>query len=79
MTQSMTWSTKPASITEEEYTLPFVRTFIHMADTFKPCGILVKTMNGDHKPCLCSPGHAGGHNPFSPNPFMLAVRTDAKK
>lgn len=67
-------NTKRESITEEDYTLPFIRTLIQMEKDFKRCDVLVKTTEGEHKPCLCSPGHAGGHNPFSPNPFMFAVK-----
>ncbi len=39
------------------------------------CGVLVKTVN-NKRPCLCELGHAGGHNPFSPNPYMLPTLPD---
>lgn len=37
------------------------------------CGKLVKTIETTNRPCLCDAGHAGGCNPFSANPYMLAV------
>jgi hypothetical protein len=38
------------------------------------CNKLVKAaFNGELKPCLCVFGHAGGCNPFSPNPYMAVV------
>jgi hypothetical protein len=39
------------------------------------CGVLVKTVD-KLLPCLCSVGHAGGHNPFSPNPYMIPTLPD---
>ena len=37
------------------------------------CNQLVKTVDGDMKPCLCVLGHPGGCNPYSPNPYMAVV------
>src|SRR5208337_4251567 len=37
------------------------------------CNKPVRTVDGDYRPCLCSLGHAGGCNPFSPNPYMAVV------
>jgi hypothetical protein len=37
------------------------------------CNKLVKTVDVEMKPCLCVLGHAGGCNPFSPNPYMAAL------
>jgi len=37
------------------------------------CGKLIKNYEGIMQPCLCSLGHAGGCNPFSPNPYMAVV------
>jgi hypothetical protein len=40
-----------------------------MSTCYKP----VKTVDNYLLPCLCTPGHAGGCNPFSPNPNMAIV------
>ena len=37
------------------------------------CNRPVTTVNSSVKPCLCVAGHAGGCNPFSPNPYMAAT------
>ena len=37
------------------------------------CGKLIRTADHDLKPCLCELGHAGGCNPYSPNPFMAVL------
>lgn len=68
---------KAEAVSEFDYTLEWWRRIVQEAT--KQCEVIVKVMDGEHKPCLCTPGHAGGHNPFSPNPFMLGVKTDAKK
>jgi hypothetical protein len=39
------------------------------------CKKLVTVIGGQEKPCLCIPGHAGGCNPFSPNPYMSVVKS----
>ena len=43
--------------------------------TYLKCGKLVKTIESVVKPCLCEFGHAGGCNPFSPNPYMAGIVT----
>jgi hypothetical protein len=45
------------------------------------CNKSVKTVENQYRPCLCEIGHAGGCNPFSPNPYMgLAIsKTDLPK
>lgn len=76
MTTIQAQSTKQAltteAVSEFDYTLEWWRRIV--TETTKQCGVIVKLMDGEHKPCLCTPGHAGGHNPFSPNPFMLSIR-----
>jgi hypothetical protein len=37
------------------------------------CGKPIKTVDNAVFPCLCARGHAGGCNPFSPNPYMAVV------
>ena len=38
------------------------------------CNKAVKMVENQYRPCLCEIGHAGGCNPFSPNPYMgLAI------
>jgi hypothetical protein len=37
------------------------------------CGKEITIQNGDRQPCKCKPGHAGGCNPFSPNPYMAVA------
>jgi hypothetical protein len=40
----------------------------------KLCGKIVRTVELQNRPCVCELGHAGGCNPFSPNPNMTGVK-----
>jgi hypothetical protein len=37
------------------------------------CNKKITIQNGDSQPCKCVRGHAGGCNPFSPNPYMAVA------
>jgi hypothetical protein len=49
---------------------------VYRLDNPGACGVLVKLTEGEMKPCLCHVGHVGGHNPFSPNPYMVPTLPD---
>lgn len=42
------------------------------------CNKPVRTFENSYRPCLCEIGHAGGCNPFSPNPYMAVAIAKAE-